>query len=966
KLPTPDNPICSFTFFNLGRRTISSVQITVTCFDAQDQVLSRRVERPMALGAVGRETFAVEIFCNLPVEAIDLAIDKTWFTDGSEWRRASEARLIEYKPNELPPNRRLEQLRYIAGSDAVGYPSDQGAVWICVCGRVNAAEEQLCRRCSRDREEVFERFAYDAVQRENDNRERALQQKARLAREEASQQEFIRQTKARRKRRNRRIRTGVSCAAIIIAGVVYLFIVLGLPEIRYQTALSSLSAGDPARARDEFQAVLTYRDTPAMINECDLQIGLNNIRSGNLDSIEEGISLLTSLGDYPGASEAVLEGEYQKATVLLDSGEYVQASALFAAIPEYRDAEALYKKAEYLLAAQEMAAKEYDSARVRFLALGPLYSDALAKANDCVYLPAKELMLAERFDEAAAMFETIPNYSDAGEQRKLCVFQSGSRALLDGEYERAAVLFLSVDNYTDAGDWVKNSVYSLANQMNELGEYENARSLYAKIPTFEDAGEQIKETTYLPAQTLQKEEKYEEAAALFAEIPGFKDADTRYGECVGQAAKIASDMLDYAKAIELYQKIDDYDGIPKLLTQTRFNHGDQLLEAGDFDAAIRAYESIGEEDTTAAERILKARYQKAEKTFEDGDFNQARMLFTALGDYSDAADRTLDCSLSLALANLDIATDDLEQVYHAFVAIGDGEYEPALQKAAEISYLLGERLEEAGDLDGAYAAYDRAGNYSDAADRRDDCIYKRAQALMDGGSYQEAGELFDSVIMFRDARTKRDECYDTWLAIRVITAQELYNNNEFAEVVELLSDVNINTIPKAYENVRTLYVESNYKVARKLIDDNRALEAYTYLLNCKGHKRNADELLNKTIYRILGTWETGLGVRYAFYLDGTCSIAGQEKYFNMLNPYGIYIGDSAEDLVRTFSFSSGSGTSMSIRVDSTGETLRLTRIRDAEFAPSEDTEGGITATFIPDEIAEEDVPGEEPVAGGEA
>ena len=70
------------------------------------------------------------------VSGVELAIEKVWFDDATIWRRGT-ASLTEYESNALPAGRRLDQLRFVAGPDAVGYPEWQRRVWVCVCGRAN-------------------------------------------------------------------------------------------------------------------------------------------------------------------------------------------------------------------------------------------------------------------------------------------------------------------------------------------------------------------------------------------------------------------------------------------------------------------------------------------------------------------------------------------------------------------------------------------------------------------------------------------------------------------------------------------------------------------------------------------------------------------------------------------------------------------------------------------------------------
>jgi hypothetical protein len=61
---------------------------------------------------------------------MELTIENVWFDDCTVWRRATT--LSEYCPTRFP-TQRLEML----GSGrprCVGYPQDQGAVWLCVAG----------------------------------------------------------------------------------------------------------------------------------------------------------------------------------------------------------------------------------------------------------------------------------------------------------------------------------------------------------------------------------------------------------------------------------------------------------------------------------------------------------------------------------------------------------------------------------------------------------------------------------------------------------------------------------------------------------------------------------------------------------------------------------------------------------------------------------------------------------------
>ena len=383
-LPAEEKPVCSFTFMNLGQRPISSVQLELSCFDAAGEVIARKTERPMALAAAAREKFTVEIETEEKnIDSVELIIEKVWFESGEEWRRAQQAKLIGYTPNELPPNRRLEHLRFVAGSDAVGYPSAQKQAWVCVCGRVNALDAEECIRCGRRRDEVFERFSPEAVQRVIDARERELEDRARQAREEASRQEFLRQTAMRKKKRARKVRTGIFCALLALGSAAYLFVALGLPELKYQTAVSTLQSGDYAQARVAFEALDGYRDSDTWIQQCDLLGAQDQLKKGTSDSIEAAMRTLRALGDYPGAKDAMQEANYLKAGLLSDARDYDAAVELYESLGAYRDSAEKARAARYQIATAEMDAGDYDSAAAKFEALGN-YKDAAALKRECV------------------------------------------------------------------------------------------------------------------------------------------------------------------------------------------------------------------------------------------------------------------------------------------------------------------------------------------------------------------------------------------------------------------------------------------------------------------------------------------------------------------------------------------------------------------------------------------------------
>ena len=972
-LPTAERPACSFTFFNLDRKVISSIQITVTCFDAQDEMISRNVERPMALLANGRDTFMVQVPSSVKgIDSIDLSIDKVWFADGTEWRRAQEARLAEYEPNELPPNRKLEQLRFVAGHDAVGFPSDQQSLWICVCGRVNAADERECRRCMREKDVVFSRFTPEGVTEAITRREKLLEEKARLAREEASKKEFLRQEKARRIKRRKRLRTAFISAALVFIGASYLFVVLGLPEYSYQTALAAMNTGEYVKAKSTFQRISEYRDADDQAKLCDLRFAKAEMLSGNEARINFSIGLLQNLGAYPGADELIDEANYHKGELLLNQERYEEASELFAGLQGFSDAGELRKRAEYMIAEGDLAAGQYDAAMERYASIGN-YLDAGAKEKLCMYQKAMELMDGNQFDEASGLFQVILGFRDANEQYKRSIYNSAMTALNDGDYEKAIEKFILLGRYEDAGEQHKYSVYKLAGQKQEAEDYLAAMRLYLTIPDYEQSNENAVLCAYTLGSDLANNGKYDEAIE-YLEIAGdYKDAGELRKQCYLTPAEAAIDEENYPRAIELLRAIQSETGVEKRFQEVCYRYAEQLETSGEYELAAEMFASLGDYED-AKNRILGIEYAKAEKLLAEKEYEAAGSAFESLGEYRDAPARLQECQLQPILDGYD--ENSWQDTYAALMEMKD--FALAQEKALEIAYMAGDRLFKEAQINGAnealtadevfdlyeisWKAFELAGEYEDTIEKTKECVYDLAVLLMKREDFMEAAMTFDFIISYKDAWGLRDECIFIWLDDMAKHTDELYDSGDYAGVIEYLSDIEIENIPDMYRSLRTRYYESNVRIARDLITKDRALEAYPYLLAAKPYAK-AKEMLKKNIYTILGTWEitTGerVGVRYAFYLNGTCSIAGEEYLFNMPGAYPIMIGKTENDMTRMFSFSGGSENSIRLRDESTGKTISLTRVKQAELSPTEDEEGMMSVEVIsggPEGATEETAP----------
>ena len=131
-LPTEQYPVCRLQLFNLTEKTVVSVQAIFSCYDQTGTLSSRQVERVQGLSGPSRSAFELAVVVENGAHAagMDFSIEKVWFDDGTVWRHSAE-HISEFTPNPLYDAHRLEVLRSLAGADAAGYPTDQGAVGCC-------------------------------------------------------------------------------------------------------------------------------------------------------------------------------------------------------------------------------------------------------------------------------------------------------------------------------------------------------------------------------------------------------------------------------------------------------------------------------------------------------------------------------------------------------------------------------------------------------------------------------------------------------------------------------------------------------------------------------------------------------------------------------------------------------------------------------------------------------------------
>ncbi len=606
-LPTAEEPWISLLLMNGTDRGINSCEATVKVLDSRGQELGRAVHRARALAGRPHMAFRMTVPME-PMEgatAADARLDKIWFEDNDVWRR-NEAAEVEYEENILPPGNDLNALRYVAGPTAVGFPSQQARLWVCVCGRANGNKAVFCARCRRRKETIFQQYNRDAVLRQVSQREHQLELKTRGAREEAARIQREREAEYDRlqfrKARRRRLGAALAAAALLIAGVVF-----GIePAMRLLSADRAIGAGRLEQAEETLLSLGGFPGAQERLERSRLLAARRDGAAavqGTAEPDAEALELVSARLRDETAEEADTlladRVDLKRAELLLAKGNTEDAEKLLLSLPEDTEGRAaLMTECTYRQGLAEMAGKRYDAARKIFLALGD-YQDAEKKAQDCLYEPALALMEAGDYDGALASLEQIPDYLDSGELIRKCWYLRG----------------ITLEN---------------------AGETEAARQAYLQAGSYEDAADRALALRRIQADAEMAVQNYAEAMAIYRELDGEGDAREKWILCATEMARAAYKVRDYELAAETLTGLpEDTKETLNIRTRALYLGAKAAAEAGDLEKAIGMMDRVSTY-SDAQRNLRKWRMTLAEEKMEAEAWAEAKALLEPISEYYSA------------------------------------------------------------------------------------------------------------------------------------------------------------------------------------------------------------------------------------------------------------------------------------------------------------------------------------------
>ncbi len=927
--PGEGSPECTFALNNLSDKVVISVQMALVCNAADGAQIFRQAERFQGLNASPGERFSVSV---TPMQwesaySIEVIIEKVWYDDATIWRRGA-VHLTAYESNALPPGRKLDQLRFVAGPDAVGYPSLQNRVWVCVCGRANALTSERCCRCERRRDTVFATCSRENVDQLIAVHEQKLISVAKAAREDTSrlaeEREKLRQKALRKKRTLRLLATLGSVTAVLLLAVV----LWGVPALRYANADALLESGQFDAAREAYEALGNYADAQTQVNQCDYRKAESLAQADDADGLKAAAVLYDKLGGYLDSRARYQQSVYRMGTLALEAGRYDHAAEAFMTLGDYQDSQTQLLESQYRQADKLFAEESHIAARILFEDLGD-YRDASARVAACDFALGQAALAQGDYQSAVDKLTAAGEVDGAEALLKQASYLRAEELLAAGELARAGIYYQQAGDYADAALKANGTLYEQAKAHMAAGDFASAQELYTRISGYLDSETLAWEAVYRRALQLYNAGDDDGAIDLLITIPKHtKGAELLQMSRYRKAGTLAA-AGDNDGAATLYALLGTYQDAVTLLRDARYQLAEAAFSTGDYETAAPLYELLGRY-RDSADKYKQSRYHAANEALAAKDYTKAIEGFTALGAYQDSAALLMTATYELALSLK--TSGDVSQALSLLASLPD--YADARAQLSEITMSEAVKAQAAGELEKASELYLALGDYGDAKENYNACQYELAMRKMEAQDYRGAAPMFEALGDYQDAAALAETCIEEAYGRYALPARAAMETKAWKTVIQILADFDDTDLPAAYADLTGMYEEACYQYAEELYAADQPYEALVYYQLIPTYRDVATRKLTRRAYLILGIWENADGQKTAtFRQDGICTVFGETRYFRV-DGYGLWTGTQADALTLTHKLTTLTEEALSIRVlaDRYNAVYPLRRVGDAAAA----------------------------------
>lgn len=283
---------------------------------------------------------------------------------------------------------------------------------------------------------------------------------------------------------------------------------------------------------------------------------------------------------------------------------------------------------------------------------------------------------------------------------------------------------------------------------------------------------------YEKAKSYLAKGQYEKAVDLFSEIGNYEDAN-RYVMYI-KAINLA-DNGDYLPAILAFKSLKDFgDSYERMIYYSARYYEDTL----NFESAQKYYNVIptfldSSERAKQIPILQKKTYDMALELYDEYRFDEAKEIFTALGDYADSSHMFYQCELRL----ID------QEAYEEGCSLYKSKH---FEEAIEYFKFCKDYRD----------SVDMVATCEEAIKDRD---YNKAISLFAEKKFDEALKMFSELGNYLDSRDRVKECKDAICEFAYTTALECLKTEKYNQACDLLMSV------------------GNYKDALELLSSNEGL-----------------------------------------------------------------------------------------------------------------------------------------------
>lgn len=152
--------------------------------------------------------------------------------------------------------------------------------------------------------------------------------------------------------------------------------------------------------------------------------------------------------------------------------------------------------------------------------------------------------------------------------------------------------------------------------------------------------------------------------------------------------------------------------------------------------------------------FLLLRYGKAEKIYNEGRFDEAKVIFEKMGSFKSADEMVLRCDYTKALGLLNAGkTDEAKVVFESI-----SEFEDSSDLVLECDYRKASGFLKEKKYDEAKVLFSSIVSYKDCSDLVFQCDYDKATDLLNAKAYDDAKALFNTISDFKNSSDMVLEC----------------------------------------------------------------------------------------------------------------------------------------------------------------------------------------------------------------